>query len=232
MLERRMALLTWRDALLPILALLTLAAATCGLTSLTDSDTAVRRSVVPAKRALAQEPPAVVVEPEPDPVQEAEPPKRRRWSLDLRSLVPNRPNASRRDLRRYVEDLLTGLAAAECSVCPSDEQAAVVAVALTRARRSGKGLESVVLARGQFADIGSRWSNDKTRRRVLPAVKAAMNGDASVWGATHFHAKWICQKKKNSRCDGQDRLWPTLEEVQVPEDWKHRFFQPAYLAVR
>lgn len=141
--------------------------------------------------------------------------------IALLSLAPLPDRMSR-------EQALAALAAAECSTCPPREQAAVVAVALNRAE--GKSLEQVLLAPGQFADLGAPWATKAARRRARPAVRMAMRGYDPTNGATHFHTHWVCDRNPRACWHPEidacaDTVWPTLDEIEVPADWLHRYYR-------
>lgn len=129
----------------------------------------------------------------------------------------------------YREELLTDLLCSECSVCGEDEQVAVAATVLERSRRRGRSVEAVLLRPGQYSTTAP-WCSYESRRRYLPAAQAALKGHDPTGGATLFHARWacsvrpyLCHHDEDVVC--LDAVWPTAEEVQVPDDWRHRFYR-------
>ena len=139
-------------------------------------------------------------------------------------------------------DLLFRVVCAECLSCSASERVAIAHVAVNRAKRPswwGKGLRSVLLKPGQFAapdnpycerelpppptraDGVVGWSPvivdrhqrlvDETKAQVVQVLGGV--SEDPTGGATFFHAKRL------------GKLWPHLNEVDVPKVWLHRFYR-------
>jgi len=134
--------------------------------------------------------------------------------------------------RRYAEDILTALVCAECSVCadPAERQAVAASVIHRAGSRHPRRLERVILAPGQYADIEHCRDSPRARKRMLPAVRAALRGADPAEGATSFHARWTCSLRPRA-CHHrelgvcEDTVWPQLQEVEVPDWFQHRFYR-------
>ena len=115
--------------------------------------------------------------------------------------------------------LLAEMACSECLICSREERAAVMQVAVNRARKPGwwgRDLVSVLGKKWQFAPLHPTCSPERVAvleseaRQILIGV-----GSDPTRGAVYFHAKTI------------PLPWPeaSVDEALLPGTWLHRFYR-------